>query len=89
MILTNARTGKRFVISADFIGTMEARNDEAYPNTKTVIVKKDGNFIPVAEDDVFCIDMYERELRSMRGSSQPVQRMQVQRPEPEGHPDER
>lgn len=89
MILTNARTGKRFVISADFIGTMEARNDEAYPNTKTVIVKKDGNFIPVAEDDSICIELYERELRSARGTPQPVQRMQVQRPEPEGQPEER
>lgn len=69
MILTNAVNGKRFVISAAFIGTMEERIDPKHTNTKTVIIKQDGSFTPVMEDIEFCMDGYERELRSMRGAA--------------------
>lgn len=69
MILTNAVNGKRFVISAAFIGTMEERLDPKHANTKTVIIKQDGSFTPVTEDIDFCVDAYEREKREMRGTA--------------------
>jgi hypothetical protein len=69
MILTNAVNGKRFVISAAFVGTMEERIDPKHTNTKTVIIKQDGSFTPVMEDIEFCMNEYERELRSMRGAA--------------------
>ena len=75
MILTNAVNGKRFVISAAFVGTMEERLDPKHANTKTVIIKQDGSFTPVVEDIEFCMDAYERELRSMRGAA-PVRQAQ-------------
>lgn len=89
LTLTNARTGSRFAINPSMIGELQERNDENYPNTKTALIKTDGSFIPVKEDIESCLRMLSNSARSSTTASAPVQRTQVQRPDPEGQPEER
>lgn len=89
-ILTNARTNSPVVVNVATIGDMQARTDEKYPDTKVALVKLDGSFTPIKEDIYECIKRMQGALRSAPVQmSTPVQRTQVQRPEPEGHPEER
>lgn len=72
MILTNARSGKRFFIAPQFIGSLEERisDKEAHANTKTALIKLDGNFVPVAEDIDTCMQMLAREQRAVAPTTQ-------------------